>query len=187
MPSRPARWSNWPPRSATLSSKEGIRDWRHLGPNPGVVELTLALHRTFDSPRPILWDTATSPYVQDRDRPGSPVRFVCARRMDCPGYLSRAESPHDVIENSHASTALSTRDGILWRGRRGELATAPTARPPCDCGSWRWCPHRGMAWKRSTNCRRGDRRVIIVVNDNAPVYAPHYRRRRPTFVDAANQ
>ncbi|MFA7265404.1 MAG: 1-deoxy-D-xylulose-5-phosphate synthase N-terminal domain-containing protein, partial [Candidatus Nanopelagicales bacterium] len=80
----------------------------HLGPNLGVVELTLALHRTFDSPRDlILWDTGHQSYVH-KIVTGRANQFDSLRQTDgLSGYPSRAESPHDVIENSHASTALS--------------------------------------------------------------------------------
>src|SRR3954463_1304833 len=77
----------------------------HLGPSLGVVELTLALHRVFDSPRdPILWDTGHQAYVHKRV-PGRGHAFGTLRSPGgLSGYPSRAESPHDRIENSHAST-----------------------------------------------------------------------------------
>ena len=85
----------------------------HLGPNLGVVELTLALHRTFDSPRDlILWDTGHQSYVH-KIVTGRAGQFDSLRQTaGLSGYPSRAESPHDVIENSHASTALSYAVGI---------------------------------------------------------------------------
>ena len=87
----------------------------HLGPNLGVVELTIALHRVFDSPRDaVVWDTGHQAYVhklltgrKDFDR--------LRTKGGLSGYPSRSESPHDVVENSHASTALSWADGIAWR------------------------------------------------------------------------
>src|SRR5258706_9815655 len=83
----------------------------HLGPNLGVVELTIALHRVFESPRdPIIWDTGHQAYVH---------KLLTGRRLDdlrqaggVSGYPSQAESQHDLVENSHASTSLSYLDGI---------------------------------------------------------------------------
>ena len=98
----------------------------HLGPNLGVVELSIALHRVFDSPRDtIVFDTGHQAYVhklltgrQD---------FTALRRGDgLSGYPARAESEHDVVENSHASTALSWADGIAKaRQLRGEAGAGP--------------------------------------------------------------
>src|SRR6476619_704888 len=85
----------------------------HLGPNLGAVELTLALHRVFDSPRDrILWDTGPQAYVH-KLLTGRAGGFGGLRQKGgLSGYPSRAESEHDVIENSHASTALSYADGL---------------------------------------------------------------------------
>src|SRR3982750_3494514 len=85
----------------------------HLGPSLGVVEITLALHRVFDSPRDrILWDTGHQAYVH---------KIITGRQGGFDGYPSGAESEHDVIENSHASTALSYADGLAKAYRlRGE-------------------------------------------------------------------
>src|SRR5207302_3842877 len=94
----------------------------HLGPNLGVVELTLALHRVFDSPRDrILWDTGHQAYVH-KIVTGRQGGFDRLRQKDgLSGYPSRAESEHDVVENSHASTALSYADGLAKAYRlRGE-------------------------------------------------------------------
>ena len=85
----------------------------HLGPNLGVVELTMAIHRTFDSPRDVvLFDTGHQSYVHKiiTGRAGEFDRL--RQRGGIAGYPNRAESEHDVIENSHASTALSWGDGI---------------------------------------------------------------------------
>src|SRR6476659_5288390 len=83
----------------------------HLGPNLGVVELTLALHRTFDSPRDtLLWDVGHQSYVH-KIVTGRARRFAeLRRRGGLSGYSSRVESPHDHIEHSHASAALSYAD-----------------------------------------------------------------------------
>src|SRR3954449_4434068 len=85
----------------------------HLGPNLGVVELTIALHRVFDSPRDLLvWDTGHQAYVH-KLLTGRADRFATLRQAGgLSGYPSRAESEHDLVENSHASTALSYADGI---------------------------------------------------------------------------
>src|SRR5690606_38019709 len=84
----------------------------HLGPNLGVVELTLALHRVFDSPRDTLvFDTGHQAYVH-KILTGRQDFSGLRRQGGLSGYPSRAESPHDVVENSHASTALSWADGI---------------------------------------------------------------------------
>ena len=80
----------------------------HLGPNLGVVELTIALHRVFDSPaRPDLWDTGHQAYVHKILTGRHDGSTRCASRAGCPGYPSRAETEHDCVENSHASTSLS--------------------------------------------------------------------------------
>jgi 1-deoxy-D-xylulose-5-phosphate synthase len=85
----------------------------HLGPNLGVVELTLALHRVFDSPQDrIVFDTGHQAYVH-KLLTGRADRFATLRTEDgLSGYPSQAESPHDIVENSHASTALSYADGL---------------------------------------------------------------------------
>ena len=95
---------------ATVSRTGG-----HLGPSLGVVEITLALHRVFDSPRDrILWDTGHQAYVH-KLLTGRRERFGTLRRPGgLSGYPSRAESPHDWVENSHASTAASR----CWRAMR---------------------------------------------------------------------
>ncbi|MEV4760407.1 1-deoxy-D-xylulose-5-phosphate synthase [Micromonospora sp. NPDC049559] len=138
----------------------------HLGPNLGVVELTLALHRVFDSPRDcILWDTGHQAYVhklltgrQD---------FSRLRKMGgLSGYPSRAESPHDFIENSHASTALSFADGLARafgvRGVRDRRVVAVVGDGALT---------GGMAWEALNNIASADRPVIIVINDNGRSYS----------------
>ena len=99
----------------------------HLGPNLGVVELTIALHRVFDSPADkIVFDTGHQAYVHKllTGRRGR-VRHGCASSGGLSGYPSRAESEHDVVENSHASTACPTPTG--WP-RRTSCAARRTAR-----------------------------------------------------------
>ncbi|MCC2314704.1 1-deoxy-D-xylulose-5-phosphate synthase [Cellulomonas xiejunii] len=140
----------------------------HLGPNLGVVELSIALHRVFDSPRDtIVFDTGHQAYVHKmltgrRDFSG------LRRRGGMSGYPSRAESEHDVVENSHASTALSWADGIA-KGRqlRGESDRHTVA--VIGDGALTG----GMAWEALNNIAAGvDRRLVIVVNDNGRSYAP---------------
>ena len=85
----------------------------HLGPNLGVVELTIAIHRTFDSPKDVvLFDTGHQSYVHKILTGRSEGFDLLRQKGGLSGYPSRFESEHDVIENSHASTALSWGDGI---------------------------------------------------------------------------
>jgi 1-deoxy-D-xylulose-5-phosphate synthase len=140
----------------------------HLGPNLGVVELTLALHRVFDSPEdPILWDTGHQAYVH-KIVTGRVEGFAALRQRDgLSGYPSRAESEHDVIENSHASTALSYADGLAKayrvRGMRDRSVVAVIGDGALT---------GGMAWEALNNIAGGDDPVVIVVNDNERSYAP---------------
>ncbi|HET7474697.1 MAG TPA: 1-deoxy-D-xylulose-5-phosphate synthase [Dermatophilaceae bacterium] len=140
----------------------------HLGPNLGVVELTIALHRVFDSPRDtIVFDTGHQAYVHKlltgrRDFSG------LRRRGGLSGYPSRAESPHDVVENSHASTALSWADGIAKARRlQGERSRHTVA--VIGDGALTG----GMAWEAMNNIAADkDLPLVIVVNDNGRSYAP---------------
>ncbi len=147
----------------------------HLGPNLGVVELSIALHREFDSPRDvILWDTGHQAYVH-KILTGRAGAFDSLRqRGGLSGYPSRAESSHDVIENSHASTALSYADGIAkaWQ-LKGELAEGrPAVGRHIVAVVGDGSLTGGMAWEALNNIAGADRQVIIVVNDNARSYAP---------------
>jgi len=141
----------------------------HLGPNLGVVELTLALHRVFDSPHDrILWDTGHQAYVH-KIVTGRAGQFDGLRRKGgLSGYPSRAESEHDVIENSHASTALSYADGLAKAFQlRGETDRHVVA--VVGDGSLTG----GMAWEALNNIAADHtRRLVIVVNDNERSYAP---------------
>ncbi len=107
----------------------------HLGPNLGVVELTVALHRVFESPADrILWDTGHQSYVH-KLLTGRQDFSKLRGKGGLSGYPSREESEHDVIENSHASTALGWADGLAKRARcRGRRAmsspSSGTARSP---------------------------------------------------------
>ncbi len=141
----------------------------HLGPNLGVVELTIALHRVFDSPRDvILWDTGHQSYVH-KIITGRREGFDHLRQEGgISGYPSRAESPHDVIENSHASTALSYADGIAkafeQAGTLGQRHVVAVVGDGSLTG--------GMSWEALNNIAGSHRPVIIVVNDNERSYAP---------------
>src|SRR3954447_7250475 len=100
---------------------EVTRTGGHIGPNLGVVELTLAIHRVFDSPRDtVVFDTGHQSYVHKLVT-GRQDFSALRSRGGLSGYPSRAESRHDVVENSHASTALSWGDGVARAYRlRGE-------------------------------------------------------------------
>jgi len=141
----------------------------HLGPNLGVVELTLALHRVFDSPRDtIVWDTGHQAYVHKMVT-GRAGEFATLRqRGGLSGYPSRAESPHDVVANSHASTALSYADGIAKANQlrgRGDRSVVAVIGDGALTG--------GMAWEALNNIAAAkDRPLVIVVNDNERSYAP---------------
>ncbi len=141
----------------------------HLGPNLGVVELTIALHRVFDSPHdPIVWDTGHQAYVH-KLLTGRRERFDALRKAGgLSGYPSREESPHDWVENSHASTALSYADGLAKAFEiRGESERAVVA--VVGDGSLTG----GMCWEAlNTIAGAPQRRVLIVVNDNGRSYAP---------------
>jgi 1-deoxy-D-xylulose-5-phosphate synthase len=140
----------------------------HLGPNLGVVELTLALHRVFDSPRDVLlWDTGHQAYVH-KMLTGRAEAFTTLRQPGgLSGYPSRAESPHDVIENSHASTALSYADGLAKAFAltgQDDRAVVAVVGDGALTG--------GMCWEALNNLAAADRPVVIVVNDNGRSYAP---------------
>jgi 1-deoxy-D-xylulose-5-phosphate synthase len=140
----------------------------HLGPNLGVIELTIALHRVFESPRdPMIFDTGHQSYVH-KILTGRQDRFSTLRQRDgLSGYPSAAESEHDWVSNSHASTALSYADGlakaIRLQGRPG------TAVAFVGDGSLTG----GMAWEALNNIAASeDLPLVIVVNDNGRSYTP---------------
>jgi len=140
----------------------------HLGPNLGAVELTIALHRVFNSPRDrIVFDTGHQAYVH-KVLTGRQEAFDTLRQKDgLSGYPSRSESAHDVIENSHASTALSYADGLAkaYALRGEQRAVVAVVGDGALTG--------GMCWEALNNIAAGhDRPVIIVVNDNGRSYAP---------------
>ena len=139
----------------------------HLGPSLGVVEVTLALHRVFDSPRDkVVWDTGHQSYVH---------KLVTGRRRDAfetlrkqgglSGYPSRAESEHDLVENSHASTALSYADGLAkaYRLRGEHRHVVAVVGDGALTG--------GMCWEALNNIAASNLPVVIVVNDNGRSYS----------------
>lgn len=149
---------------ATVSRTGG-----HLGPNLGVVELTLALHRVFTSPYDVLlWDTGHQTYVH---------KLLTGRRGALPtlrqpgglsGYPSRQESGHDVVENSHASAALAWADGtakaFALRGERDRVVVAVVGDGALT---------GGLAWEGlNAIAAAPDRPVVVVLNDNGRSYAP---------------
>lgn len=140
----------------------------HLGPNLGVVELTLAMHRVFDSPHdPFVFDTGHQSYVhklvtgrQDFSR--------LRERGGLAGYPQRNESEHDIVESSHASSSLSWADGIsrafAQTGQEDRTVVAVVGDGALT---------GGMTWEALNNISDGnDRRLVIVVNDNGRSYAP---------------
>ena len=140
----------------------------HLGPNLGVVELTLAMHRVFDSPHdPFVFDTGHQSYVhklvtgrQDFSR--------LRERGGLAGYPQRSESEHDIVESSHASSSLSWADGIsrafAQTGQEDRTVVAVVGDGALT---------GGMTWEALNNISDGnDRRLVIVVNDNGRSYAP---------------
>ncbi|HLM95227.1 MAG TPA: 1-deoxy-D-xylulose-5-phosphate synthase [Acidimicrobiales bacterium] len=144
----------------------------HLGSNLGVVELTLAVHRVFDSPRDvILWDTGHQTYVHKLVTGRKDAFDTLRQPGGMSGYPSRAESPHDWIENSHASTALSYAHGIaMGMHRRGEDDRRVVA--ILGDGSLTG----GMAYEALNNLGHAGTRVVIVLNDNGRSYAPTISR-----------
>ncbi|MGO8887137.1 MAG: 1-deoxy-D-xylulose-5-phosphate synthase [Streptosporangiaceae bacterium] len=145
------------------------RNGGHLGPNLGVVELTIALHRVFDSPVDrIVFDTGHQSYVH-KLLTGRQSSFDRLRqRGGISGYPNRTESDHDVMENSHASTSLSYADGLAKAYQlRGETDRCVVA--VIGDGALTG----GMAWEALNNIAGSkDRRVVIVVNDNGRSYQP---------------
>jgi 1-deoxy-D-xylulose-5-phosphate synthase len=139
----------------------------HLGPNLGVVELTIALHRVFDSPRDtIVFDTGHQTYVH-KLLTGRQDFSRLKKTGGLSGYPSRSESPHDVVENSHATTALSWGEGIAKARRlRGE----PDRHVVAVIGDGALTG--GMAWEAINNIAvEEDLPLTIVVNDNERSYA----------------
>jgi 1-deoxy-D-xylulose-5-phosphate synthase len=140
----------------------------HLGPNLGVVELTIALHRVFDSPRDaIIFDTGHQSYVH-KLLTGRQNFATLRQRGGLAGYPQRSESEHDIVENSHASTSLSWADGIsrAWAmtGQHDRTAVVVIGDGALT---------GGMSWEALNNISDdNDRRLVIIVNDNGRSYAP---------------
>lgn len=141
----------------------------HLGPNLGVVELTIALHRVFDSPRdPMVFDTSHQSYVH-KILTGRADQFDTLRQKDgLSGYTDRGESEHDWTESSHASAAISVVDGlskafrIKGESRRNAIAVVGDG-----------ALTGGMCWEALNNVSAdNERNAVIVVNDNGRSYSP---------------
>ncbi|MEU7138730.1 1-deoxy-D-xylulose-5-phosphate synthase [Nocardia sp. NPDC046473] len=140
----------------------------HLGPNLGVVELTIALHRIFDSPAdPLIFDTGHQAYVH-KILTGRKGEFDSLRKQGgLSGYPSRAESAHDWVESSHASASLSYADGLA----KAFALTGQDRRVVAVVGDGALTG--GMCWEALNNIAGApDRPVVIVVNDNGRSYAP---------------
>ena len=140
----------------------------HLGPNLGVVELTMAIHRVFDSPRDrVVLDTGHQAYVHKMltGRAGEFDRLRVEGGLS--GYPSQAESPHDIVENSHASTSLSYADGLAkaYAIRGEDRHVVAVIGDGALTG--------GMAWEALNNIAVAKKsRLVIVVNDNGRSYTP---------------
>jgi 1-deoxy-D-xylulose-5-phosphate synthase len=149
----------------------------HLGSNLGVVELSIALHRVFDSPRDrILWDTGHLAYVHKLLTGRHEGWDRLRQEGGLSGYPSQAESEHDFIENSHASTALSYAHGLSMAddliadaaARRGETMKRRHVIAVVGDGALTG----GMAYEALNNLGHSGRRAIIILNDNGRSYAP---------------
>ncbi|MEU9847878.1 1-deoxy-D-xylulose-5-phosphate synthase [Streptomyces sp. NPDC047985] len=139
----------------------------HLGPNLGVVELTIALHRVFESPKDkVLFDTGHQSYVH-KLLTGRQDFSKLKSKGGLSGYPSRAESEHDIIENSHASTVLGWADGLAKANEllgKGDHVVAVIGDGALT---------GGMAWEALNNIAAAkDRPLVIVVNDNERSYGP---------------
>ncbi|MDO5454069.1 MAG: 1-deoxy-D-xylulose-5-phosphate synthase [Corynebacterium sp.] len=140
----------------------------HLGPNLGVVELSIALHRVFESPQePIIFDTSHQSYVH-KMLTGRAHQFDTLRKKGgLSGYTDRAESEHDWTESSHASAALSYADGLAKAKQLtgdGERNVVAVVGDGALTG--------GMCWEALNNIASGDRNVVVVINDNGRSYSP---------------
>jgi 1-deoxy-D-xylulose-5-phosphate synthase len=140
----------------------------HLGPNLGVVELTLAIHRVFDSPHDrVVWDTGHQAYVH-KLLTGRAAEFEHLRQEGgLSGYPSRAESDHDIVENSHASTALSYADGLAkaYAIKGEDRHVVAVIGDGALTGGMAWEALNNIAVARSS-------KLVIVVNDNGRSYTP---------------
>lgn len=147
---------------------EVSRTGGHLGPNLGVIELTIAIHRVFESPRDsIVFDTGHQSYVH-KLLTGRQDFAGLRQRGGLAGYPQRSESPHDIVESSHASSSLSWADGISraydMTGQHDRAVVAVVGDGALT---------GGMTWEALNNISDDNtRRLIIVVNDNGRSYAP---------------
>ncbi|MDO5670882.1 MAG: 1-deoxy-D-xylulose-5-phosphate synthase [Corynebacterium sp.] len=140
----------------------------HLGPNLGVVELSIALHKVFDSPHdPIVFDTSHQSYVH-KILTGRADQFDTLRQKGgISGYTARGESEHDWTESSHASAALSVADGMA----KAFEMSGENRHVVAVVGDGALTG--GMCWEALNNIASGkDRNVVIVVNDNGRSYSP---------------
>lgn len=141
----------------------------HLGPNLGVVELTIALHRVFDSPRePIVFDTSHQSYVHKMLTGRADMFDTLRQKGGLSGYTSRSESEHDWTESSHASASISIVDGLSkgfamrGEGHRNVVAVVGDG-----------ALTGGMCWEALNNLSADKKRnAVIVVNDNGRSYSP---------------
>jgi 1-deoxy-D-xylulose-5-phosphate synthase len=149
----------------------------HLGSNLGIVELTLALHRVFNSPEDILlFDTGHQTYVHKLIT-GRREGFVQLKQEGgLSGYPSRAESPHDWVENSHASTALSYAHGIATSLRLNDKSDPKNGGRYVVAVVGDGALTGGMAYEALNNLGHSGARVLIVLNDNGRSYAPTVSR-----------
>lgn len=141
----------------------------HLGPNLGVVELTIAIHRVFESPKDVIvFDTGHQSYVHKMLTGRGGAFDTLRQRGGISGYPNRKESEHDVIENSHASTALSWGDGI---SRGFSLQGAKDRHVVVVVGDGALTG--GMSWEALNNIAPEQKRnLVIVINDNERSYSP---------------
>ncbi|GAA0618324.1 1-deoxy-D-xylulose-5-phosphate synthase [Kribbella sandramycini] len=140
----------------------------HLGPNLGMVEITLAMHRVFDSPRDrLVFDTGHQTYVH-KLLTGRAAQFDTLRQQGgLSGYPSQAESEHDLVENSHASTSLSYADGLAkaYKIRKEDRHVVALIGDGGLTG--------GMAWEALNNIAAADDlKLVVIVNDNGRSYSP---------------
>ncbi|OKL54895.1 1-deoxy-D-xylulose-5-phosphate synthase [Bowdeniella nasicola] len=140
----------------------------HLGPNLGVVELSIALHRVFDSPKDrLVFDTGHQSYVH-KILTGRTDFSALRKRGGISGYPARSESIHDIVENSHASTALSWAEGIARANRIKGLTDRSVVAVIGDGALT-----GGMSWEAlNTIADEDDTRLIVVINDNGRSYEP---------------
>ena len=140
----------------------------HLGPNLGMVEITLAMHRVFDSPRDrLVFDIGHQAYVHKLVTGRAPKFDTLRQQGGLSGYPSQAESEHDIVENSHSSTALSYADGLAkaYRLRKDDRHVVAVIGDGGLTG--------GMAWEALNNIAAAkDLKLVIIVNDNGRSYSP---------------